>query len=132
MAEFTHDRIYTYIRGKVLDAFPSMYITGDEEPIPAESEAVWIREMNHYTPKASVTLMHDEEVIHSAWEVQVYTNLFDDGQAEAYEIMRPVEKAFKELYFRETSCTPVERVNNRVARLVARFERIIGGGDQMP
>lgn len=132
MAKYTSDGIYTFIRNRILAVYSDMYVTAGEEPIPARGPAVRVREVDRYKPIRNITLMHDDGQFHAEWEVQVYSNLFNGRTSEAYDIMEVAESAFRELFFIESSCVPVERANNRVTRLVARFERQIGGGDQMP
>ena len=132
MVNYSSNAIYTYVRRKVLDAFPSMYVTGSLEPIPPEGPAVRVYEINHYRPRRNVTLENDDEQWHVAFQAEVYSNLFNGHDQEAYDIMMVIDDAFRELLFIETSCTPVERANNRVARLVARYEKIVIGKDIVP
>ena len=132
MANFTPNRIYTYIRKAILDVYPTMYVTGGYEPIPPQGEAVRVHEISHYRPVRGICLDHEDEQWKVAFDVNVYSNKFDDSYTDVYDIMRVVEIAFKQLHFIEYECVPVERANNRVSRLTARFERQIGEGDQMP
>lgn len=132
MAEFTNNGIYTYVRSAIKRAYPDMYVTGSPEPISAVDVAVQVTEVNHHRPIGGVTLDSEDEQYRVAFDVNVYTNVFNDGKYEAYEIMRVCEDAFRRLHFIEFECIPVTRVNNRVTRLAARFERQIGRGDQMP
>ena len=132
MAEFTPNRIYTYVRSAIKKVYPNMYVTGSPEPIPSVDVAVQIHEMNHYRPIGGVTLDSEDEQWRVAFDVNVYTNIFNDGKHDAYEIMRVCEDAFRRLHFIESECVPLSRANNRVTRLAARFDRQIGRGDQMP
>ena len=132
MAKYTPNGIYTYIRNYVKNELPTVYVTGEDEPVPNQGASVKIREIGRYQPRRNITLAYDDEQYSIAYQADVYSNLFNDHAEEAYEIMHVVEQAFKQLYFIETSCTPVERTDNRVARLTARFERQIGSGDNMP
>lgn len=132
MANYSENGIYTYIRGIIKESYPSMYVTSGFEPIPPQAPAVRIHELDHYRPRRHVTLDNEDEQYNVAFQADVYSNMFTGSGEEAYEIMKVVEKAFRKLFFIETSCTTAERVNNRVTRLVARFERQIGMGNEMP
>lgn len=130
--KYSENGIYTYIRGIIKESYPDMYVTSGFEPIPPQAPAVRIHEMDHYRPRRNVTLDNLDEQYQVAFQADVYSNLFNGSGEEAYDIMKVVETAFRQLYFIETSCTTVERVNNRVTRLAARFERRIGMGNEMP
>lgn len=132
MAKYTHHSIYTYIRNAVKAVYPNMYISNGYEPIPPNGPAVQIHEIDHSRPTMNVTLDGKDQQWRVAFDANVYSNLFNDSADEAYEIMRVVEAAFAEIFFIELECLPVERANNRVSRLTARFERQIGGGEEMP
>lgn len=132
MVNYSPNAIYTYVRGKILEVYPTMYVTASYEPIPPQGPAVRIHEINHYRPRRNVTLLNDDEQWHVEFQADVYSNLFDGHDQEAYDIMMIIDDAFRELLFIEVACTPVERVNNRVARLTARYEKIVIGKDIMP
>lgn len=132
MAKYTPYGIYTYVRNKLLAAYPDIYVTGKDEPIPPEGVAVQIHEINHYRLLHGLTLEDLGNMWRVAFEVNVYTNEFQDGPYEAYEIMRVAEEAFEKMFFIEFDCVPITRANNRVTRIAARFERNLGFGDEMP
>lgn len=132
MAKYTPNTIYTYLMLHIKGACPDVYIAGVDEPVPNQQKAVKIREIGRYRPKGNIDLCHTDEQYSIAYQAEVYSNLFNGHTDEAYEIMHVVECAFKDLFFIETSCVPVERVDNRVARLSARFERQVCEGDEMP
>lgn len=132
MAKYTPNTIYTYLKLQINWACPDVYVTGVDEPISNQQKAVKIHEVGRYRPRGSVDLSNEDEQYRIAYQADVYSNLFNGHTDEAYETMHVVEEAFRKLFFIETSCTPVERVDNRVARLVARFERQVCEGDEMP
>lgn len=132
MANYTPNGIYTYIRAAIREVYPDMYVTGGEEPVPPNGRAVRVHEISHYRPIRGICLGGEDNQWKVAFDVNVYSNRFNDGYDEVYEIMRVVELAFKRLHFIEYECVPVERANNRVSRLAARFERQIGEADVMP
>ena len=132
MANFTPNRIYTYIRAAILAEYPNAYITSGPEPIPEVGLAVRVHEVSHYRPMRGICLGHEDDQWKVAFDVNVYSNLFNGGDVDVYDVMMVAEAAFKRLYFIEYECVPIERANNRVSRLAARFERQIGISDQMP
>ena len=132
MAEFTRNRIYTYVRNALKAVYPDLYVTAMEEPIPPKGPAVQVREVVRRRPVRDTTLDGKDDQLRVAFDVNVYSNLSNGALDEAHEIMSVAEQAFKEIYFIETDCRPLELANNRVTRLVARFDRVIGKGDQFP
>ena len=132
MAKYSMYGIYTYVRNALKTAYPDLYVTGGDEPIPHEGLAVEIKLINYYRPKGNVTLDNDDVQLKVAYDVNVYSSLFDGADEEVYTIIHVAEQAFRELFFIETECMPVERSDNRVTRLVARFERQLGLGNDMP
>lgn len=132
MAKYTRNGIYTFVRNEILKAYPGIYIAGDEEPIPPEGLAVRIYEVNRYAMYRYATLDAQDYQWKVAFDVNVYSNRFNDSTDEVYEVMEVAERAFKKLQFILFDCQPTERANNRVSRLTARFERMVGEADQMP
>lgn len=132
MAKYSQNSIYTYVREKILAKYSDIYITGTYEPVPPKGLAVRITEINHYRPLRYVDLNDEDDVCRMAFDVNVYSNKFNGHSDEVYDVMKVAEEAFRGLHFIEYECVPVERVNNRVSRLTARFEKIIGGGDVLP
>lgn len=132
MAKYNRNTIYTYVRNAVLEKYPACYVTGTYEPVPPEGLAVRIHEVNHYRPHRYAALDESDEVLRIAWDINVYSNLFTDGHEEVYDVMEVAEEAMRELHFIETECLPVERTNNRVSRLTARFQKMMCEGDALP
>lgn len=132
MAKYTYNGIYTYVRNAVKAEFPEVYVCGVEEPIPPVGLAVQIVETDVRTPVTGVTLDGQDRQWRVAYDVNVYSNLFEGQKTEAHDVIRVCEKAFRRLYFLEDSRITLQRENNRVTRLAARFSRTIGIDDEMP
>ena len=132
MANYTPNSIYTYVRNRFKEVRPDVYVAGVDEPIPNQQASVKIAETGRYRPKGNVRLSNDDQQYSVSYDVNVYSNLFNDHTQEAYDIMSVAEQAFRELFFIETSCIPLERTDNRVTRLTARFQRQVCEGDVIP
>lgn len=132
MAKYSYNGIYTYVRNAVKAVYPEAYVAGVDEPIPPVGLAVEITETDVRTPVQNVTLDGQDEQWRVAYDVNVYSNKFEGQKTEAHDVMRVCEKAFRRLYFIEDSRITLQRENNRVTRMAARFSRTIGIDDEMP
>ena len=132
MSAYTNNAIYTAIREAVLAADSSAKVTMTYTDKPSEFPTVFAREIGHYTPQQTATLSNAQDIYETTWEVQVFSNLKHGAKEQAYALLAAVKSALKGLYFVETSENPVDRDKWTYFLLVARFRRIIGGGESMP
>ena len=101
-------------------------------PTPSKFPTVFIREIGHFTPPQTQTITNYQDVYETTWEVQIYSNLQTSAKEQAYDLMSIVKSALKGLYFIEVSENPIDSANNKWYTLIARFRRIIGGGNEFP
>ena len=132
MSAYTRNAIYSKVAGDVIAAHSDVYCTSTYNPIPPSIPCVFIREIGHYTPTEAVNLGYTEDIYRSTFEVQIFSNVAGGAQSQAYNILATVKTSFREMCFIETSEAPIDNADDSIYRLVARFERVICGGDGMP
>ena len=94
--------------------------------------AVYLYEMNRTRPQQYATLANDDEQWESTFEANIYANSLNGAKASAYDILYVVESAFKRLGYFETFGEPMDNIDPSLVRIVARFTRQIGKGDEIP
>ena len=132
MEHYTRNGIYTAVEGAVNLTSRPVYCTSRREPVPESFPAFHLYELGHQDIRSSVTLKSTDEAKTVQFEAQVFSNLTHGAQDEAFDIMEDAEAALKRLGFMETFCSPIENADPSIFRIVARFERVIGSGDEMP
>lgn len=83
-------------------------------------------------PQQYATLANDDGQWISTFEVEIFSNLRDGARTQAYKVLYAIEDAFKELAYFEEFCEPVLDADPSIYRIVARFSRQLGEGDQIP
>ena len=132
MSAYTRNAIYTAIATAVTTAHSGAYCTSTYNATPPQLPCVFIREIGHFTPTDAVNLGYTEDVCRSTFEVQIFSNVAGGAQSQAYGILDVVKTAMRSMCFIETMENPVDNVDESIYRLVARFSRVICGGDAMP
>lgn len=131
--KYSRNAVYTWVVDSVKTEYPSIHAGGKLEPSPAAFPALYLREIGKSRPLQNMTLSYDDTQYRSTFEAQVFSNKKSGAMSEAYNIMKLVEQAFNGIYYIEDMCEPVENANDHsIYRLVARFHRIVCGGDEMP
>lgn len=129
--KYTRASIYSYVRGKILSAFSTAYVSAKYEPIPQSMPAVFIEQVNKVRTQSNIDLGYSDGQYVSMFEAQVFSNSKNGALAEAEAIMKIIEGAFNDLFFYENYCAPVYNVDNTVYRLTARFTKQIAEGDEI-
>lgn len=130
MSGYTRNGVYSYVRTKVLAEFPSANCTSRYVPKPSVFPSCYIREIDRIRTVENIQLDFDDVQHESNFEVQVATNKTGTASSEAYAVMDVVRSAFNDLYYRQFAETSID--DGGRFTVIARFRRIIGGGDQMP
>lgn len=129
----TRNAVYNYIHNAVANVYPSMYIVGTFEPVPASLPAVYISESGDLRNKDNMTLAGHQGVRTSTFEVQIVSGKANGAMSEAYEILETVRSAFFALYYNEVNVITMESgANGTNYRLRATYRRVIGDADEMP
>lgn len=130
--KYTNNAIYTRIRAAAKECVPSCNCTQTYTPVQARFPTVFAREIGRLTPNGTPTFSNAQDISECSWEVQVFSNIKPGAKEQAYELMDAVKAALRSLYFVEYFESPLDQRDKSIYCLVARFRRIIGGGEDMP
>lgn len=129
---YTNNAIFTAIRNAVKAEYADANCVQMYTPTPAKFPTVFAREIGHFTPQQVWTLTNAQDISERTWEVQVFSNLSTGSKEQAYEILDICKDVMRSLYFLETFEQPIDQQDKSIYCLVARFRRVIGGGEEMP
>lgn len=129
---YTNNAIFTAIRNAVKAEYADANCVQMYTPTPAKFPTVFAREIGHFTPQQAWTLTNAQDISERTWEVQVFSNLSTGSKEQAYEILDICKNVMRGLYFIETFEQPIDQQDKSIYCLVARFRRVIGGGEDMP
>lgn len=129
---YTNNAIFTAIRNAVKAEYADANCVQMYTPTPAKFPTVFAREIGHFTPQQAWTLTNAQDISERTWEVQVFSNLSTGSKERAYEILDICKNVMRGLYFIETFEQPIDQQDKSIYCLVARFRRVIGGGEEMP
>lgn len=129
---YTNNAIFTAIRNAVKAEYADANCVQMYTPTPAKFPTVFAREIGHFTPQQAWTLTNAQDISERTWEVQVFSNLSTGSKEKAYEILDICKDVMRNLYFIETFEQPIDQQDKSIYCLVARFRRVIGGGEEMP
>ena len=127
---YSRNAIYTRVANAIKADYPNAYTTSRKVASPAKFPAILIHEIDRNRPIRNVQLDFQDVQYESVFEIQVVSNKANTAASEAYDIMELAESAMSNMYFRRFSQTNVDRGDTFT--VIARFRRIIGGGDTMP
>lgn len=130
--KYTNNAIFTAIRNAVKTEYADANCVQMYTPTPAKFPTVFAREIGHFTPQQAWTLTNAQDISERTWEVQVFSNLSTGSKEQAYEILDICKDVMRNLYFIETFEQPIDQQDKSIYCLVARFRRVIGGGEDMP
>ena len=130
--KYTNNAIFTAIRNAVKAEYADANCVQMYTPTPAKFPTVFAREIGHFTPQQAWTLTNAQDISERTWEVQVFSNLSTGSKEQAYEILDICKDVMMGLYFIETFEQPIDQQDKSIYCLVARFRRVIGGGEEMP
>lgn len=129
---YTNNAIFTAIRNAVKAEYADANCVQMYTPTPAKFPTVFAREIGHFTPQQAWTLTNAQDISERTWEVQVFSNLTTGAKEQAYDILDICKGAMRSLYFLETFEQPIDQQDKSIYCIVARFRRVIGGGEDMP
>lgn len=129
---YTNNAIFTAIRNAVKAEYADANCVQMYTPTPAKFPTVFAREIGHFTPQQAWTLTNAQDISERTWEVQVFSNLSTGSKEQAYDILDICKDVMRGLYFFETFEQPIDQQDKSIYCLVARFRRVIGGGEEMP
>lgn len=129
---YTRESVYTYLRNALVDAHEGIYVTSRREPVTSSFPAIRVAETSRSRTQQYATLANDDDQYMSVFEAEIFSNKRNGALSEAYGILDTVESAFKRLGYFETFCEPIDNIDPSIFRLLARFTKQIGLGDELP
>ena len=129
---YSRETVYTYVRNALVDAHDGIYVTARREPVTKSFPAVRLIEMNRVRTQEYATLANDDDQYASTFETEVFSNKQTGAVSEAYSIQDTLEAAFKRLGYFETYSDAIDNIDPSIFRVVSRFTRQIGLGDEIP
>lgn len=130
--KYTNNAIFTAIRNAVKAEYANANCVQTYSLTPSKFPTVFAREIGHFTPQQAWTLTNAQDISERTWEVQVFSNLSNGPKEQAYDILDICKGVMRGLYFLETFEQPIDQQDKSIYCLVARFRRVIGGGEDMP
>lgn len=130
--KYTNNAIFTAIRNAVKAEYANANCVQTYSLTPSKFPTVFAREIGHFTPQQAWTLTNAQDISERTWEVQVFSNLSNGSKEQAYDILDICKDVMRSLYFIETFEQPIDQQDKSIYCLVARFRRVIGGGEDMP
>ena len=128
--KYSRNAIYTRVVNAIKAEYPMAYCTSRYVAKPSTFPACYIHEIDNTRPIQNTQLDFQDVQYESVFEIQVVSNKANTAASEAYDIMELAKAAMSGLYFRRFSETNVDRGDTFT--IIARFRRVIGGGDEMP
>ena len=123
--------LYNYIESAVNLTNRPVYCASRLEIIPPSFPACEIIEIER-RDQGAINLCRTDIMKSVTWEVRAYSNKTVGAVDEAYDIIEDADKAFARLGFQQTYCHPIDNADPTIYRLVARWTRLIGDGDEFP
>lgn len=128
--KYSRNAIYTRVASAIKAEYPKAYCTSRYVAKPSTFPACYIHEIDNTRPIENVQLDFEDVQYESVFEIQIVSNKANTAASEAYDIMELAESAMSNMYFRRFSQTNVDRGDTFT--VIARYRRVIGGGDVMP
>ena len=123
--------IYNYIEEAVNLQDRPVYCASRYEIVPPSFPAAYLSEINRYD-RGAINLKRTDRMKFVTWEAQVFSNKTTGAVDEAREIMEDIDIAMAHLGFTQTYCQPIENADPTIYRLIGRWNRLIGDGDEFP
>lgn len=121
--------VYTRVAQAIKASYSTAYVSSKRSRTPSAFPAVWIVEADTHPDLRSTTLDLSDSQRISMFEVQAFSNDQDQSVTQVDGIMAIAEQTFRSVGYVKLSQTPVDNVDETIYRVVARYRRIIGGGD---
>ena len=126
----TRQQVFTRVATAFATAFTGGKAYEGRNRTPSSMPALWCVEADTYRLKNNVTFDMKDQQRRSVFEVQSFSNLSSGATKQAHDIILLCESVFNEMGYRMTTCSPLDNQDDAsIKREVARFERVIGGGD---
>ena len=126
------DAVFDHVANSLLKWRADINVGSMLEPDPPSLPACFVYEIGNRRLDQYVTTNYIDEQCESTFEVQVASSAMSGASSEANAIMDKADAAMNECGFIRFYRSPVDNIDRRVYRVVARYRRLIGGGDTIP
>lgn len=124
------NHVYSRIRDAIKSEYPNAYVTSERIQAPSDFPCVEVVEMDTYPERTATTINLTDDQRRSVFEVQTFSNKAEGGTIEAKALADLATESFKAMGYRCTTLSPlVNAADTSIKRYVARYTRLIGGGD---
>lgn len=129
----TRNDIFDRVCDAILAYDSEANVTAEPERAPASFPTVWVIDINWRPEERYTAIDLTDEQVRSNYEVQAFSAKDTGAFLEARDLIDVATAAFRELGYRCTYNSPVDNYEDEtIARRVARYQRMIGGGDTLP
>lgn len=131
----TRNEVFTRIATKLREKYgkQNIYIVGERVYEPSKFPCVWLVEIDSAPVEAYTDLSLSDSQRRSTFEVQVFSNLSVGATEQASEICDEVGEQFRQIGYLCNMSQPYDNgYDANIKRHVARFTRVLGGGDKLP
>lgn len=128
----TDNKIYTYIRNKLIAEYPSAYVTSQTVRITEVFPTIDIVLASKTRIRSAINFANNDKQYRVTYRINVYTNKENGGLSQARKVMDTVISAMRELGFADENILEMENIDVTINRLVGTFARVICDGDLMP
>lgn len=132
MASMTDNKIYTYIRGKIIASYPTAYVTSQSVRITETFPAIDIVLASKTRIRSAINFNNNDKQYRITYRINVYTNKENGGLTQARAIMDVIISAMRDLGFADENILEMENIDVTINRLVGTFARVICDYDAMP
>ena len=128
----TTNQVYDAVAKAVRAEYPKAFTTSVKQNIPSSFPCVEIVEIDTYPERYATALDFSDTQRRSVFEVQTFSNKANGASTEARAIIELVTAKFRTLGYRCMTQAPVvNAADSTIQRYVARYTRVIGGGDTL-
>lgn len=129
----TQNEVYNRIADALQGEFETLFTTSTRVYAPKVFPCVWIVEIDGTPDGRYVNLDLSDEQRRSTFEVQAYSNAPEGAMLEVDAIIGKAILEFRKIGYVCSMNQPIDNgYDENIKRRVARFTRIIGGGDTLP
>lgn len=131
-------KIFTIIYNAVMAYDDSIYVTSEAAIAPPSFPAVYVEQIDNYTPPQYRVSSHEETYAAMTYDVQVYSNKASGKKAEAKSILTVIDNALRGAGLRRMTSNYVDLTDNRnssvsnrnqsIIRLLGRYECLADAG----
>ena len=128
-------KIFTIIYNAVMAYDPSIYVTTEYAVAPPSFPAVYVEQVDNYTPSQFRISSRKENYAVVVVDVEVYSNNPNGKKAEAKRILSAIDEVLNLEGFRRTSMDYTDLTDNRnssvsnrnqsIIRLLGRYEVVV-------